>query len=404
MKYSKEIKSTSSNRALFFEHIAHTSGFPLALEISAAKDEYLIDKEGNKILDLICGISVSALGHNHPEIVRAVQEQAEKYMHTMVYGEFVLAPQVKLAEELTDLLPEGLDAVYYGSSGSEVIEGALKLAVKATGRRKIIAASNAYHGSTTGAMSLMSDQSRVAPFAPPVHHVRHIEYNRLEDLERIDKHTAAVIMETIQAESGVRAADHGYMQQLRKRCDEVGALLIFDEIQAGMCRTGKLFAFEHFDIQPDLLVLSKAFGGGMPLGALVSSRELLQVFTENPILGHITTFGGHPVSCAAGLASLRIMRDQKLWERARILSAHLDTLAAHNLVKEFRKFGFWAAVDLGSMEMVLKVVEKALKRGMLVDWFLFNDHSLRLCPPLIIEEGILIEAIDALSEIMDELG
>ncbi|HKK89393.1 MAG TPA: aspartate aminotransferase family protein [Saprospiraceae bacterium] len=399
----KQIKSSASNRSLFFERIAQTSGFPLALEITDAQNEYLIDKNGRKILDLICGISVSALGHNHPKVVQAVQEQAGKYMHTMVYGEFVLAPQVKLAEELTDLLPEGLDAVYYGSSGSEVIEGALKLAVKATGRRKIIAASRAYHGSTTGAMSLMSDQKRVAPFAPHVNHVRHIEYNNPQDLDRIDTDTAAVIMETIQAESGVKAADIDYMRALRKKCDETGALLIFDEIQAGMCRTGRFFAFEHFGIQPDILVLSKAFGGGMPLGALVSSQELLHVFTANPILGHITTFGGHPVSCAAGLASLRIMRDERLWDRAARLSACLDPLSAHNKVKEFRKFGFWAAVDLGSMDLVLKVVEKALKKGMLVDWFLFNDHSLRLCPPLIIGEDVLRDAIDGLLEILDEL-
>ncbi len=399
----KEAKSTASNRALFFEHIAQTSGFPLALEIKGGEGAFLVDKDDRPILDLICGISVSALGHNHPQIVRAVQDQAAKYMHTMVYGEFVLAPQVQLAEELTALLPRGLDAVYYGSSGSEVIEGALKLAVKATGRRKIIAASQAYHGSTTGAMSLMSDQTRVAPFAPPIHHVRHIAYNDIEDLDRIDSDTAAVVMETIQAESGVRAADRPYMQALRKRCDEVGALLIFDEIQAGMCRTGKFFAFEHFGIQPDILVLSKAFGGGMPLGAFISSRELLRVFTENPILGHITTFGGHPVSCAAGLASLRIMRDGRLWERAAELSALLDALADHEKVIEFRKFGFWAAVDLGSMELVLKVVEKAMHRGMLVDWFLFNDHSLRLCPPLIIEDSVLREAMGNLLAILDEL-
>jgi acetylornithine/succinyldiaminopimelate/putrescine aminotransferase len=397
------MSSISGNRDLFFQHIAQTSRFPLAMEITGSKGVYLTNAEGARILDMISGISVSALGHNHPEIVDAVKTQADKYMHTMVYGEFVLSPQVKLADLLIRQLPKQLNSVYYGSSGTEVIEGALKLAVKSTGRRKVIAAVNAYHGSTAGAMSLMSTKERVHPFVGRAHDVRHIGYNQLDDLYKIDDQTACVIMETIQAESGVYVASKEYMQALRNKCNEVGALLIFDEIQAGMCRTGKLFAFEHYAIVPDILVLAKAFGGGMPLGAFISDKERMDCFTENPILGHITTFGGHPVCCAAGLASLNIMLREQLWEKARELGALLDRVGNHHQVHDFRRIGLWAAADLGSMERVLKVVENCLARGLLIDWFLFNDHSLRICPPLIIEEDELTAGITLILEVLNEL-
>lgn len=397
------MKHLSGHRALFFDHLAPTSPFPLAVEIVDSKGVYLIDRNNNAIMDLICGISVSALGHKHPEITQAIHKQVDRYMHTLVYGEFVLAPQVQLAEKLVEVLPPTLNSVYFLNSGSEAIEAAIKLAIKATGRKRIMAAGRAYHGSTMGAMSLMSDPSRVSPFGGGILDVEHLVFNDAGDLDKIDDTTACVIMETVQAESGLHIPDKSYMQLLRQKCSEKGALLILDEIQAGMGRTGALFAFEPFEIIPDVLVLGKALGGGMPLSACISSQHLLKHFSENPILGHITTFGGHPVCCSAGLASLKIILRDRLWERAIVRGKLLDRLKEHKKVIDFRRIGLWAALELDSMDQVLQACKAGLDEGILIDWFLFNDHSIRICPPLNISEAELSKGVDALERVLNDL-
>ena len=286
-----------SHRALFLQHVAQTSAAPLALEIASAAGCWLIDTSGKRYLDLIAGIGPSVLGHRHPKVQAAVQQQIDRYWHTLVYGEFVLAPQVQLAKLLAENLP-GLDSVYFVNSGAEATEGAMKLAKRATGRPNFVACKNAFHGSTQGAASLMSPDYFTQAFYPLLPGIQHIEYNNDDDLIRIDDRVAAVIVETVQGEAGLYPPRAAWLQALRKRCNETGSLLILDEIQAGMGRSGRLFAFEHFGIVPDILLLAKGFGGGMPLGAFVARRDLMQLITHDPILGHITTFGGHPVSCA----------------------------------------------------------------------------------------------------------
>ncbi len=398
------IKHFPSHRALFLQNLAQTSPFPLAEEIVDSQGVYLINKDGRKIMDLICGISVSALGHKQPEVIQATKDQLDRFMHTMVYGEFVLSPQVLLAGKLCSVLPQELDNVYFLNSGSEAVEAAIKMALKKTGRKKIVAASNAYHGSTLGAMSLMSDHSRTDPFGGSVLDIEHINFNDVDDLTKIDASTAGVIVETIQAESGLNIPSKDYMMQLRKRCSEQGALFILDEIQAGMGRTGKLFAFEHFDIVPDLLLLAKALGGGMPLSACIGNKKLMDEFSDNPILGHISTFGGHPVSCAAALASFEVIFRDKLWEKAEILGSHcLDLLSEHPEIKDYRRIGLWAALELHSEEQVFKACEIGLKKGVLIDWFLFNSNSIRLCPPLNISEEELMVGVEIIQKILQEI-
>ena len=307
----------ASQRQLFLQHVAQTSAFPLALEIERSEGMYLYDKSGKSYLDLIAGIGVSCLGHRHPNVVAAAKAQLEKYLHTLVYGEFILSPQVQLAKLLADHLPDPLDSVYFVNSGSEATEGAMKLAKRYTGRAEIVACHKAYHGSSQGAASLMSPTTFTQPFYPLLPGIRHIDYNEVSDLERINNKTAAVIVETVQGEWGVRPPAEGYLQKLRQKCDETGALLILDEIQAGMGRTGSLFAFEQFGIVPDILLLAKGLGGGMPIGAFISTREKMQTLTHDPILGHITTFGGHPVCCAAALATVQTLISSGLIEEVK---------------------------------------------------------------------------------------
>ncbi|MDH3650273.1 MAG: aspartate aminotransferase family protein, partial [Saprospiraceae bacterium] len=342
-------------------------------------------------------------GHSHPAVVKAVKEQAELYMHVMVYGDFVLSPQVQLAQALASRLPSPLESVYFVNSGAEAIEGAMKLAKKGTGRHQIIACANAYHGSTHGAASLMSDERFTQPFMPLLPGVGFIEFNKFEDLEHITDQTAAVVMETVQGEVGLRAPVKEYLPALRNRCTEVGALLVLDEIQAGYGRTGSLFAFQQFDIVPDILCLAKAMGGGMPLGAFIASKELMGSLAHSPALSHITTFGGHPVSCAAGLAVIHTIENEHLVESIPEKSALFRTKLKHSRIRSLRHCGLWFALEFEDHTIVQEVVYRGLKKGILVDWFLFNDHSVRLCPPLTISIDQIEQACQIILSILDDL-
>jgi len=391
-----------SNRQLFLNHVAQTSNTPLMLEIERAQGVYLYGTDGRKYIDLIAGISVSNLGHSHPAVVAAVKEQAEKYMHLMVYGEFVASPQVKYAQRLAEFLPKSLDNIYFTNSGAEATEGALKLAKRYTGRTQIVSFKNAYHGSTQGALSVMGDESFKRKFRPLLPDTMQLEYGNEAALEKISKHTACVVIEPVQAESGVTVPSSSFIKKLRKVCDETGALLIFDEAQTGMGRTGKLFAFEHFGIVPDILLLAKAFGGGMPLGAFISSKQIMGSLTENPVLGHITTFGGHPVCCAAGLAAFDVLLKEKLIESVEEKGKLFDTLLNHSQIKAKRRSGLMMALAFESFEENKRIIDSCIEGGVLTDWFLFAPHCMRIAPPLIISEdeirlacGVIVEAIDA---------
>lgn len=392
-----------TNHELFFRHLARTSETPLAIEIDHAKGVRLFTPEGKSYIDFISGISVSSLGHSHPEIIRAVSEQAGKYMHTMVYGEMIQSPQVKLAWKLCSLLPERLDSVYFVSSGSEAVEGAMKLAKRYTGRQEIISFRNAYHGSTQGSLSIMGDESFKSVFRPLLPAVSILDYNNLEQLEQISENTACVIIEPIQGEAGVVEANPEFLSAIRLTCNKTGALLVFDEIQTGMGRTGSMFAFENYGITPDILLLAKAFGGGMPLGAFISSSEIMSSFTNKPALGHITTFGGHPVCCAAGLTSLGIIQQDNLPELALRKGEWIRNKLKHINILEVRGRGLLLAIDLGDEKKVQKLIELALERGLLIDWFLFNPRSVRIAPPLVIEMDELEEAVTILLQCMDLL-
>ena len=389
-------------RANFLKHIAQTSPAPMGLEIVGGEGVYLIDSAGKKYLDLIAGIGVSALGHNHPAVVQAVQQQAGTYMHTLVYGEFVLGPQVELATLLCSQLPGGLDNVYFTNSGAEATEGAMKLAKRVTGRAEFISATHSYHGSTQGAASLMWPKDFTRPFHPLLPGIRHLDFNCDACLERITERTAAVILETVQAEWGIRKPRREWIRAVRRRCNETGALLILDEIQAGMGRTGTLFAFEQYGVVPDVLLLAKGFGGGMPLGAFVARRELMESLTNNPVLGHITTFGGHPVSCAAGLAVLQTLLDRpELLASVPEKEALFHRLLVHPKILHLRSAGLWMAVELQDFDEVRRVIAGCLERGLITDWFLWNERSLRIAPPLTITEeeiawacGVILAALD----------
>jgi len=373
-------------RQLFLQHLAPTSDAPLLLEVEKAEGIYLFDPDGKKYIDIISGISVSSLGHCHPRIVQAIKDQADKFLHTLVYGEFLLSPQVKLATLLTKQLPEKLDCVYFVNSGSEATEGAMKLAKRFTGRAEMIACYNAYHGSTQGSASLMSETYFTQPYHPLLPGIHHIEFNEVAHLDRITTKTACVIVETVQAESGVTTPKNDYLKKLRQRCDETGTLLVFDEIQVGYGRTGSLFAFEQFDVVPDILLLAKGMGGGMPIGAFIASAKMMKLLSFEPVLGHITTFGGHPVCCAAALANLEEMLEGKWISKVKEKEQLFVSLLKHPAIKELRSWGLFMAVDLNSSELVMSTIKHCMADGLITDWFLFNDRCLRIAPPLIITE------------------
>lgn len=379
-------------RHLFLQHVTQTNDIPLMLEIEKAEGCYLFDKNGKRYLDLISGISVSGLGHRHPAVIKAVKDQLDRYLHTLVYGEYILSPQVKLAQLLCQHLPDPLDNVYFVNSGSEATEGAMKLAKRFTGRSEIIACRHAYHGSTQGAASLMSPTTFTQAFYPLLPGIRHIDFNNVNDLEKVNHDTACVILETVQAESGVHLPQNGFLKKLKSRCEETGTLLVLDEIQAGYGRTGSLWAFQQYDVVPDILLLAKGMGGGMPIGAFVSSREIMSTLMADPPLGHITTFGGHPVSCAAALATLEVLLKENFIEKVKGKEALFHELLVHPAIKEVRSAGLLMAIELADFEAMRKVQMESLENGLITDWFLFNDCSLRVAPPLIISENEIRDA------------
>ena len=358
----------------------------MALEIVRAEGCTLWDASGKSYTDLIGGISVANTGHRHPAVLAAIQKQLDAYLHVMVYGEFIQAPQVQYARLLTRYLPPALDTVYFTASGAEAVEGAMKLAKRLTGRTQIIAFDQAYHGSTQGALSIMGSEYWRNAFRPLLPGIRHLRFNDHDHLRHIDASVACVVVETVQGEAGLRPPDREYMSALRKRCSESGTLMVLDEIQAGFGRTGKLWGFEHFGIVPDILLLGKALGGGMPLGAFIASHNVMQALTENPVLGHITTFGGHPVCCAAGMAALKVVLDEQLADTVSEKEQLFRSLLVHRNIRELRSFGLWMALALESAGQCKKVIDGCIREGVVTDWFLFAPHCLRIAPPLTIKE------------------
>lgn len=392
-----------NNRALFYHFLGHTSQAPMAIEIESAQGIYLWGPGRKKYLDLISGISVSNVGHSHPEIVQAVQQQAEKYMHLMVYGEFIQAPQVQLAQLLTANLPKTLNNVYLVNSGSEAVEGAMKLAKRHTGRNEIIAFKNAYHGSTQGALSVMGNESMKNAFRPLLPGVHFLEYDKMEALDAINSQTACVIMETIQGEAGAIVPGKEFIKAVFDQCKAHGALLIMDEIQAGFARTGSLWAFEHFGVSPDILLLAKGMGGGMPIGAFIASKEIMQSLTHSPVLGHITTFGGNAVCAAAALANLKIIVNNHLWENAARQERLIREMLVHPKIKSIRGKGLLLALEFQSFEENKLIIDTLVQQGIITDWFLFAPHCLRIAPPLIISEEEVIFACETILKVLKRL-
>jgi len=376
----------SETNRLFLRHVAQTSPNPLGLEIIAAEGLYLHDRSGKSYLDLIGGISVCNTGHRHPRVVQAIKDQADRYLHLLVYGELVQSPQVEYATLLASLLPPSLDCIYFTNSGSEATEGAMKLAKRITGRTEIVAFHQSYHGSTQGALSIMGHEYWRNAFRPLLPGIRHAEYNSPEALEAITTQTACVIAETIQAERGVFAPDPQWLQSLRRRCDETGTLLVLDEIQAGFGRTGTLWGFQGFGITPDILLLGKALGGGLPMGAFIAAKKLMQTLTGDPVLGHITTFGGHPLCCAAGLASLQVLLGSGWIEQVKQKEALFHSLLVHPTIRNVRSAGLLIAVEFESFDKNKSVIDACIASGLLTDWYLFAPHCLRIAPPLSITE------------------
>lgn len=374
-----------SHKELFLRHVAQTSQAPIGIEMVKAEGVYLYGADGQQYIDLIAGFSVANIGHSHPAVVKAVQIQAAEYMHLIVYGEFIQQPQVAYAKLLTEHLPASLNCVYFTNSGTEATEGAMKLAKRVTGRTRIISFNNSYHGSTQGALSVMGGEYWRNAFRPLLPDVLHLNYGSMEAFEAIDHTVACVIMETVQAEAGVKAPDAAWIQAVRKKCDEHCVLLILDEIQSGFGRTGKLWAFEHFGIVPDILLLGKALGGGMPLGAFIADQRLLSTFTHDPVLGHITTFGGHPVSCAAGKAAFEVLLASDWMATAPNLVTELgEALLQHPLVQRVHLFGAWMAVEFADDATAQSIIHRAVKHGLITDWFLFAPNCMRIAPPLCI--------------------
>ncbi len=375
-----------TNRRLFLEHVAQTSPAPMAIEIVGAEGSYLQGVDGKQYLDLIGGISVCNIGHKNPAVVNAVKEQAEAYLHVMVYGEVVQSPQVKYAGMLASQLPAHLDCVYFTNSGAEATEGALKLARRVTGRPDIVCCNRAYHGNTLGALSVMGDEYWRNAFRPLLPGVGHYDYNSQALIDAVGENTACVIMETIQGEAGVIAPDKNWLAALRKKCTDTGTLLIFDEIQCGFGRTGKMWGFQHYDVEPDILLLGKALGGGMPLGAFVSAHQMMAALTCNPVLGHITTFGGHPLCCAAGMAAMNVLMKDSIVDQVQEKEALFHSLLKHPAIRSVRSKGLLMAVELDTAESVSRVLKSCLDKGLFSDWFLFAPECIRIAPPLTISE------------------
>lgn len=388
-------------RQLFLQNIAQTSPAPAGIHMVKAEGVYQWDVDGKKYVDMISGFSVSNIGHGNPKVIKAVQDQAAAYMHLIVYGEFIETPQVMYAKMLVDLLPENLNSVYFTNSGTEATEGALKLAKRVTGRTKIYAFKNAYHGSTQGALSVMGGEYWRNAYRPLLPEIYHFDYNGDEILQAIDENTACLLMEPVQAEGGVIKADKDWLQAIRKKCNETGTLLIFDEIQAGFGRTGSLWAFEQYGVVPDILLLGKALGGGMPMGAFIADRKLMHELTYDPVLGHMTTFGGHPVCCAAGMAALEVLLDGKFIDTVKEKEAIFHTYLRHPQILELRTAGLWGAMRFASPELAQKVVESSFAHGILSDFFLFATDCVHVGPPLTISNEELIAACKKIIQAID---
>ncbi len=393
-----------NERDIFLQHVGQTTRRPLLLHIDRAENIYLYDKNGRRYIDMCSGVSVSNLGHGHPHVMQAVKDQVDRYMHLMVYGEFVESPQVQYAKLLVEHLPQKLNAVYFVNSGSEAIEGAMKLAKRYTGRHEIVSFWNAYHGSTHGALSILGDLEFTRAFRPLVPDIKRLHFAQESELEQITEKTAGVVVEPIQAEAGVIVPSTEYMQALRKRCDNVGCLLIFDEVQTGFGRTGRLWAFEQFDVVPDILVIAKAAGGGMPLGAFISDKEIMDTLTFRPALGHITTFGGHPVSCAAGKAAMEVLLQERLYETAqRKGEKFIELLKNHPKVKDIHGIGLLIAVKLQSQEYLGRFMDRLVENGLVTDVFLFARDSFRIGPPLVITDEQIEEIAAIIRRTLDEV-
>ncbi len=389
------------SQEVFLHRMAQTSPYPFLIPIERAEGVYLYGPDGKTYMDLISGIGVSALGHRHPHVMQAIKNQLDKHMHVMVYGEYIQSASNELAKKLTSLLPAQLNCCYFVNSGTEANEAALKLAKRYTGRTEIISCRKSYHGSTHGSLSVSGNEVKKQAFRPLLPDVRFIDFNKISDLDQITTRTACVIMETIQGDAGVRIPDKTYLQAVRKRCDETGTLLILDEIQCGMGRTGKLFAFEHFDIVPDILTLAKAFGGGLPIGAFISSEEKMRSLSHDPLLGHITTFGGNPVCCASALATLEVIEKENLLTNVESKGKLIEQLVRHPKIKEVRRIGLMFAFDFESETVVNNIVNYAKDHGVICYWFLSHPYSFRIAPPLTITEdeikkgcAIILEAIN----------
>ncbi|MBO5971571.1 MAG: aspartate aminotransferase family protein [Alistipes sp.] len=394
-------------RKQFLEHVGQTSPSPMMIEVARAEGSFFYTPEGKRYFDLVAGVSVSNVGHANPDVVKAVQQQAADYMHVMVYGEMVERPQVEYAHRLAELLPGNIDCLYFVNSGAEAVEVALKLAKRYTGRTELISMRRAYHGSTHGAMSMMGTpegEEWKAEFRPLLPDVRAINFNSFEDLNRITSRTAGVLCEVVQGEAGVRLPNPEWLKALRARCSEVGALLIFDEIQTGMGRTGEMFAATKYNIVPDVVCLAKAFGGGMPLGGVAANRQILNSFTYNPCLGHITTFGGHPVCCAAGLAALNYLINNHIVESVESKGALFEQrLSKHPRILEIRRSGLLLALELGKPEYLYRLMEIFKEVGIMSDWFLYCDTAFRISPPLTISETEIEECCDLIWQALDRL-
>ena len=394
-------------RKQFLEHVGQTSPSPMMIEVERAEGSFFYTPEGKRYFDLVAGVSVSNVGHANSEVVAAVQKQAADYMHVMVYGEMVERPQVEYARSIAELLPSQLDCVYFVNSGAEAVEVALKLVKRFTGRTELISMKRAYHGSTHGAMSMMGTpegEEWKAEFRPLLPDVKSINFNSFDDLSEITERTAGVLCEVVQGEAGVRLPNPEWLKALRERCTEVGALLIFDEIQTGMGRTGEMFACAKYGIQPDVVCLAKAFGGGMPLGGVAANKQILDAFTNNPCLGHITTFGGHPVCCAAGLAALNYLKNNNIVESVEDKGALFESLIqVHDRVLEIRRSGLLLAVELGKSEYLYRLMEIFKEEGIMSDWFLYCDTAFRISPPLTISEPEIRECCNIILRSLDRL-
>jgi acetylornithine/succinyldiaminopimelate/putrescine aminotransferase len=390
-------------RRLFFQHVAQTSDAPIAIHVKKAAGSSIWDDSGKEYIDLIAGISVCNIGHRNKDVINAIKKQTDQYLHVLVYGEMIESPQVQYAHMLAEHLPSSLNSVYFTNSGAEAVEGAMKLAKRATGRNDIIAFGKSYHGSTQGALSLLGDEYWRNPFRPLLPSVYHYEYNTYDVLDNINEHTACVVMETIQAERGVYKPSAAWMQAVRKKCTETGTLLILDEIQTGFARTGSLWAFEQFEIIPDILLLGKALGGGMPLGAFIADKTLMNDLSHDPVLGHITTFGGHPVCCAAGLAAFKFLLKKDIVKKVAKKEKQFLKLLQHPAIKEVRSAGLLIAVEFPEEGFNKRIINYCIRNGVLTDWFLFAPHCMRIAPPLNISIKEIEAACDVIIQGLDEL-